>query len=105
MSLCRHNYVVDEQHPGHECCQNCGHVRPVFHNQDNISLGVAGQSTSQALDDTQRLNLLIDSGFSVKRLKDTGQFILIETDGYPVTGSEFDTPRQAIDELVENMTG
>ena len=37
MSLCRHNYVVDEQHPGHECCQNCGHVRPVFHNQDNIS--------------------------------------------------------------------
>ena len=57
-------------------------------------------STGQAALDSQRLNFLIKTKLAVKQLNDTGLFMVVTGDDYPVTGEEFDTPYEAIDALM-----
>lgn len=57
-------------------------------------------SLNQASLDSQRLNFLIKTKLAVKQLNDTGLFMVVTGDDYPVTGEEFDTPYEAIDALM-----
>ena len=54
-------------------------------------------------DDGRRLDYMIQHGFCVKRMGDTEQFMLTDSTGYPCTGGEYDTPREAIDAALNSQ--
>jgi len=57
------------------------------------------QPTEAARDreDTERLQFLIANEFSVRRLTDTGRFVLLSGSGHLVSVADFNTPMEAID--------
>jgi hypothetical protein len=49
------------------------------------------------ISDTERLEIIVKHQLIVTQLGDNGLWMLQSKDGYPISGSEFPTWRQAID--------
>lgn len=64
----------------------------------------AADGNGGAVDDTVRLGALLRDGLTVKRMADTGLFMLVNGDGSPVTGEEFDDDRAPIDAWIAART-
>jgi hypothetical protein len=54
-----------------------------------------------AMNSKDRLDFLIDHGFTVTRMTDTRMFMLLDQHGYPVTGDEWENAYDAIDGAME----
>jgi len=48
-------------------------------------------------DDSARLTLLLDNQYMTQKLSDTGQWVLLDGQGYLVVSGHYDTARAAID--------
>jgi hypothetical protein len=58
----------------------------------------ARAAVAELVEDRARFDFQIERGYIVRKLSDTGLWMLLDRDSYPVTGGEHDTAREAIDE-------
>lgn len=54
-------------------------------------------AVAELIEDRKRLELLTEKGWAVRRMQDTGRYMLVDGDGFPITGGEHETSRAAID--------
>lgn len=73
-----------------------------MHEQDAL-IATERARHAELVADTRRLEYLMRYGGRVELMADTGQYMLLDRTGYPVSGSEFDLPRNAIDEALNEI--
>jgi hypothetical protein len=63
----------------------------------------AYNSVAGLIEDRARFNFMIEREYIVRKLSDTYLWMLLDRDGYPITGNEHDTAREAIDERITQV--
>ena len=56
--------------------------------------------TRKGGEDTARLAMLVDNQYMTQKLRDTGQWVLLDGQGYLVVDGHYDTARAAIDAAI-----
>lgn len=83
-----------------EACKCCGPA--LYSAEAAIEAWNTRTANARGDGDTHRLDFMLLYGFSVKRMVDTGGYMLLHEE-YPFDGGEFETPREAIDDAMRSV--